>query len=392
MVPHRRVRIVFVIWSLAGGGAERVASILASQWARRGWDVHIVTLESGVSPRVYELDPAVAVDAVGFDPPIGTAATRRLRLPVSLRLIPAVRRLSPDAVVGFMPETNIKVLIATVGMRVPVFVCERSDPWVNPLPQPWALLRSLLYRRATAVVAQTERAMSYFCRRIQTEGAVIPNPVPPPPPQDLIPARDRARPTRKVISIGRLCQEKRFDRLLSVFATIAPRHPDWSLEIWGEGDLREPLDRLIDTLGIRHHAYLRGSTRRPHACLLDADLFVLTSDTEGFPNALCEAMACGLPVVSVDCPSGPREIVRHGIDGLLTPAGDSDALAAAIDRLMGDAAERGRLAARAPEILDRFSLDSVVARWDRLFARHIPGLDLAHVASAPSGRVPSCVE
>jgi GalNAc-alpha-(1->4)-GalNAc-alpha-(1->3)-diNAcBac-PP-undecaprenol alpha-1,4-N-acetyl-D-galactosaminyltransferase len=386
-----RPRIALVIWSLAGGGAERVLSILASHWAKRGWNIYVLTLESVISRIAYELDPAVVVHPVGFDPPASTVEGRWVRLPVTLRLIPAIRKLRPDVVIAFMPETNVKVLLATLGTDVPVFACERIDPRANPLPFEWALLRSVLYRRAAAIVAQTDEALSFFSRRIQRRGAVIPNPVLPPPSTYLPRLRHEVVPSRRVIGLGRLCQQKRFDRLLMAFGKVAPRHPEWSLEIWGEGDLRESLERMVAAVGLANRIYLRGFTHNPDACLCKADLFVLSSDTEGFPNALCEAMARGLPVISVDCPSGPRQIIRHGIDGLLTPAGDMDALAAAMDWLMGDATVRARLASRAPEILERFNLDHVLERWDRLFARYIPGLKGLAPAAGDSARVTSCV-
>jgi glycosyltransferase involved in cell wall biosynthesis len=170
-------------------------------------------------------------------------------------------------------------------------------------------------------------------------------------------------------AMGRLTHQKGFDLLLQAFSRIAERHPDWQLLILGEGDLRNDLERQRAELGLTDRVQLPGVVIDPYPVLRSSDMFVMASRFEGFPYALLEAMACGLPVIYADCPSGPGEIINNGSDGILTPTGDVEALAIAMDRLMNDEGERQRLAGRAPEAMQRFSLSKTVDAWEELFAQ-----------------------
>jgi glycosyltransferase involved in cell wall biosynthesis len=166
--------------------------------------------------------------------------------------------------------------------------------------------------------------------------------------------------------MGRLGEEKGFDLLIEAFALLRHRFPQLSLVILGEGSGRSELERLIAARGLQSAVYMPGTVEQPHAILQQAGIFVLPSRFEGFPNALCEAMACGLPVVAADCRCGPREIIRNDVDGLLVPVGDIEALAGAMQRLMLDRSLQERLAAQAPSVVDRFSMARVTALWDQV--------------------------
>ena len=356
--------MTFVISGLGPGGAERVITTLANHWADSGWDVHLITfMDLGERP-FFDLDPKVALVPLGLHQPsrrLWEAVLNNLRRVRSLRS--AILEGRPDIVISFIDQANVLTLLATVGTAIPVIVAERADPHEQYLGPVWRLLRRVTYGRAAGVVTHTHTSLDYFPPKIRRRGRVITNPVVAPPLRAI--AEGSGQGTR-VVAMGRLSHEKGFDLLLSAFARVAAGFADWSLEIWGEGPLRGELERQAERLGIAGRVSLPGLTRRADEVFSAASLFVLSSRYEGFGNVLCEAMAAGIAVISFDCPSGPREIIRPGVDGILVPPRDVPALAAAMSRLMRDPEQRRRLATEAVAVRDRFSLERVVAEWEAL--------------------------
>jgi glycosyltransferase involved in cell wall biosynthesis len=169
--------------------------------------------------------------------------------------------------------------------------------------------------------------------------------------------------------MGRLMPVKRFAALIKAFTTLAGDFPEWDLYIWGEGPLRSELASAVQSAGMEARVFLPGRTNAPWEELAAADVFVLASEVEGFPNVLLEAMALGIACVTVDCPSGPREISRDGEDALLVPLGDDTALAAAMAQLMADPVLRDVLGKHAAaSVRDRYALPEVLHQWDGLMA------------------------
>jgi glycosyltransferase involved in cell wall biosynthesis len=164
--------------------------------------------------------------------------------------------------------------------------------------------------------------------------------------------------------VGRLSPEKGFDVLVRAFARIAPWFPDWTLQILGTGPQRGQLEDLADSLGVRDNVRWAGWVEEPESALLESGVFVLPSRYEGFPNALLEAMACGLPCIASACDSGPAEIIRDGVDGLLVPPENVDALADALRQLVSDEDKRARLGRHAVEVTSRFSREAFFGRWE----------------------------
>ncbi|MGA1794307.1 MAG: glycosyltransferase family 4 protein [bacterium] len=359
------IRITFVISSVALGGAEKILVHMANYWARKGMEISLLSFDDGKEPPFFPLDPSIdhhPLDLAGGSTNTIQAFIRNMKRIHRLRR--AIRQTAPHAVISFMDQTNVLTLIATRGMGVPVIVSERTNPHSHAIGRAWEWLRLRVYPRADCVVVQTRQALEYFPASIRNKGRVIPNPVIDPCEED---AMAPPRPAKKlIVALGRLAHEKGFDMLLDAFRRIAVRHSGWSLLIIGEGPERGPLEALRDRYGLQERVHLFGSTTKPWAVIKEAALFVLSSRYEGFPNALCEAMACGLPVVSYDCPNGPREIIRDGVDGILVPPGDVSALASAMERLVFDEALRVSLGSKAREVCVRFGLEAVMARWEEV--------------------------
>jgi GalNAc-alpha-(1->4)-GalNAc-alpha-(1->3)-diNAcBac-PP-undecaprenol alpha-1,4-N-acetyl-D-galactosaminyltransferase len=364
------VRCTLIIAVLSAGGAERVMSRMANYWAAKGWEITLLTCDDGAEPPFYPLDPRVAhlplgIAKVSPHPIVGIG----YNLIGIQGLRAAIIRSKPDVTISFMDKINIITLLATRWLNIPTIVSERNDPAMYFPGKMWEMLRQWTYPFADRLVVQTARAGNYFPAELQDRIQVIPNPVILPP---VAPAATQQRlGERSLIAIGRLDRQKGFDLLLRALAKITDRYPEWRLSILGEGKLRPQLEALRNELGLQDRVQLLGQVQNPHELLQQADIFVMSSRFEGFPNALCEAMVCGLPVISTDCPNGPREIVRDGIDGILVPTEDVSALAAAMERLMADPNERKCLAARAVEVAQRFGIDKVMLMWEALITEVI---------------------
>lgn len=370
------MKLTLVISSLERGGAERILSVLASAWANKGREVTLITFDDK-EPPAYPLHPDIALRSLSVpnEPTkIVHVVPRNLRRVRLLRYL--IRQLRPDLVVSFLDFPNIITLLATRGLGVPVIVSERANPELVELKPVWKRLRRSLYPSAAALVCQTNAMVAQLQQTIKVAGYAIPNPVELPATWNANAPKGGNNDSRTIIAMGRLVQQKGFDLLLDAFSRIAARHSEWSLKVLGQGCLKDQLEAQADSLGLKDRVRFLGAFADPFPVLRSADLFVFSSRFEGFGNALTEAMACGLPAVSFDCPAGPADIIRHGVDGLLVPLQDVPALAEAMDYLMSDGDAREKLASRAPDVLQRFSLEKVLAMWEKVFADVLPAPDV----------------
>lgn len=361
-------KLALVIHALNFGGAERVMASMANHWAEQDVDVTLLTLDATATDRFPVRDNVRRV---------GLGLLRESRHPwqavwnnaTRIRCLRrAIRDSGAQHVVSFTDKMNVLALLASAGRPWKTIIAERNDPRRQKMSRGWEFLRRRTYPRCSALVVQTESVAKYASCLVRNRPIyVIPNAVAPPAGQ-LDPGQLERSDHLTLAAMGRLDAQKGYDLLIEAFARIAAKHFDWGLKIAGDGEERRTLERIIEAQGLADRVELCGWVDEPQSFLLNADVFVLSSRYEGFPNALLEAMACGLPVVSFDCLSGPGEIVRHEIDGLLVPAENVDALAQALDRLMSNPAERVVLGRNASEVSTRFGYEAFFRRWEQVFA------------------------
>lgn len=355
------MKILLVISSLSSGGAERVMSDMANYWAIKGFSVSLVTLNAWVDD-FYELNDNVnRISFKSARPGSGMVNKISFNIGRIFQLKKIIKENEPDIVLSFLDVTNITTIVATQGLKTKVVVSERIDPAINPLLNKfWFYLRRFLYKQADIVVAQTKSASAWLDQSCNVQSHVIPNPL-----RKLI-KHDVDR-ENKIVSIGRLDNQKGHDVLIKSFSYVEKEYPEWTLEIYGKGPEKQSLNNLIADLNLQSKVSLKGVTHDVEKVLSKAGIFVLASRFEGFPNVLLEAMSLGCPVVSTNCKSGPSEIIKDGVNGYLVDVDDEQQLSKKIAFLIENPAKREILSASAESIKDEYSQEKIMKKWEVLF-------------------------
>jgi GalNAc-alpha-(1->4)-GalNAc-alpha-(1->3)-diNAcBac-PP-undecaprenol alpha-1,4-N-acetyl-D-galactosaminyltransferase len=350
--------ILLITGRLDCGGAQRVLADIANYWAQRGWQITLATWSRPQEQDFYPLAPNIT--RMWFD------AESRGRAPFAViaasvaRIFKLRRWLQTsrvDAALSFIDVSNVHLLLAAAGLGVRTVVCERTHPGINrTVALPWRVLRWICYRWADRVVAQTQDAAHWLEQHCGVPALVIPNPVRALP-------RIVCEREPLIIGVGRLSPEKGFDLLLKAFAALAPAFPEWRLAIVGDGPQRTALAELRAQLRLAERVELVGQTRDVETWMARAGLLVHPSRREGFPNAVMEAMAMGVPVICADCQAGPSELIQDGINGRLVSVGDVAELERAMALLMRSPELRERLGQEAAKIARRYEPGVIMDKW-----------------------------
>ena len=375
----RRLNIGLLIPTLQSGGAERVCSLLANHWARKGHHVTLMTY-ADASEDSFPVSPFVERVVLGnAHLTSGPWATLTKNMARVYALRQQVKASELDVTLSFMSVSNSSLALAARGLSAVCIGAERTYPPAVPLPRVAEWARWVLYGWLDAVAAQTTEAAAWLQANTRAKSVVvIPNPIELPltcslPRLD--PAALRNAGSRMLLAVGRLSTEKNFERLIRAFLQAldtpgaAANQLNWQLIIVGEGPERSALLRLIEQLGANGKVLLPGRAGNMADWYDAADAFALTSDFEGYPNGLLEALAHGVPSVACDCLTGPRELITDGVNGLLVATNSTTELISALRCLMGDSNLRKQLGSHADITLNAHAIESISARWENVFAQ-----------------------
>jgi glycosyltransferase involved in cell wall biosynthesis len=360
------MKILIYISSLTSGGAEKVATLMANAWCNR-YQITLLT-DTPQEEDFFSIDPKVTRRSTHFRVNhhnlLQKVASHFLGLK-QLREI--VKHEAPDVIISHMDLANVRMLLATYGLKIPIIVEDHNNPKLKGMPQPWRLLKPFAYRQASYIVLLTKELLNYYPKSLyrHTKIRFIPNPLNIPKKIPYTHEVTLNHPT--FIALGSLTDQKGFDILLHTFAEVVKQRPAWHLTILGEGKLRSHLEALSKELGIDKKVSMPGRVNHPYSVLKEAEVYVMSSRFEGFPVALCEALGVGVPSISFDCPTGPSDIINHTINGLLVDYLNRDKLAEAMIHLADNPALRKQLSHEAKKINETLKIDTIMPQWEALF-------------------------
>ena len=351
------MKVTLFIGSLYGGGAERVTCNLASYLVQHGHQAEILTMSE--TEKAYELDERVSVKTLlSLEERKNTAMNTFIRMPKFWRYL---KTSDTDVYIVMLPKTTIMLLMFQWLTKAKVIAAERVDP--ASYSKRIAKMLKKYAKRADGWVFQTKDAKKWYGNVIKNcKSIVIPNAVNP----VFIRPQYEGKKRKIIAGAGRLDVQKNFGLLIRAFVKIAPEFPEYNLTIYGKGDKEQELKSFVDSLGLRGRVEFPGNIRNIAEEMEKNTMFVLSSDFEGMPNALMEAMALGLPCISTDCPcGGPRYLIRDGVNGLLVPVGDADEMAEAMKKILSDSNTAENMGKEAMKIAKDLAPDKIYGMWEK---------------------------
>ncbi len=356
---QKKKHIAFYMAAFGFGGTERVALNLAGHFLKNDYKVTIVTTYKREKEIPFpEGAERIITEHEGIEFNEGRIGNFKKRLN---NLKDVWMQIKPDVILSFIGKNNMMALLSTRDLDIPVYVAVRGDPYAEYATKAMRLVSRTLFVKAAGVILQTERSKSYFPSYIRKKCIVLKNPINP------VYMKENAdrKTDNSIVTVGRCDNNKNQMMLIRAFMSIRFKYPNQKLVIYGDGPERQHLIDYVREHGLEDYVLLPGITNNTREAIKNAGIFVLTSNTEGMPNVLIEAMALGIPCISTDCPcGGPAEIIRDGENGILVPVGDVDALAQAADRLLSDYDMAQKMGNKATKVRELLNPDRVDKEWE----------------------------
>lgn len=353
-------KIALFIGSLQKGGSERVMANLAEYFYKKGYEVLLVTqykreVEYDISPKIQRVYSEPAKEQLQG----GRIHNFMVRFQ-TLRNI--WKEHQPDVILSFLGKNNLMAIITSRFLPVKVVTSVRGEPTMEYEGKAMQRVAKLLFRFADGVVLQTKMALEFFPDSVRRKAVILPNPL----NLNFIREKYQGKRENVIVTAGRLDENKNHKMLIKAFANIAEQYPDTKLVIYGEGENRTKLESLAKEKGLEDRISLPGSVSDLADRMYCVRAFVLTSDTEGMPNSLLEAMTLGLTVISTDCPcGGPATLIKDGENGLLIPVRDEEALTNALIKILSDWEYADKLGNNAHDITKEMHPDKVNSEWEK---------------------------
>lgn len=348
------MNLFIVCGNLKAGGAERVVSILANKFQSLGHSISVITwYETDV---FYKFDPNIKIIQI----PVASGKKGFLGQMKWFRTL--VQSENPDIVLSFLAPFNILTVFSLVGVKIPVLVAERNDPYfVSPEHNWfWKIIRNVAYKMADGILVQTNMSKSHFPKYLQGNATVIFNPVTFTPDKIGIALRTEKR--KEIVSVTRLHEQKNVQMLIRSFADVHKLHPEYKLTVYGEGELREKLETLVMDLGLEGFVSLPGKKTNVHDLIVGAEIFAMASDFEGMSNSLIEAMCLGLPCISTKV-SGSTDLIQDHKNGILIDTRAQEQLTHALLELIENPDKRSSYGHEASNLYEMLNVDVISDQW-----------------------------
>lgn len=358
------MRIMFNCRTLKKGGAERVIAVLANKLSQNN-DVYITTLlDDNIE---YSLNSNIKICSLCND--VKRNFINKISLIELFKIKNIIDDIEPDIIISFLPEPSFKLMAAKKVFsslkKYPVIISIRNDPNIEYKNILIKFVMSMLYKKVDGMVYQTQEAKEYFRKIIKTKNQmIIPNPI---NENFIIDKIDFSNKEDKIVNVGRLFEQKNQMLLIDSFKIVCQKYPNYKLYIYGDGPLKNELMRKIKELDLSKNVFLMGKVDDVKANIVNSKIYILSSNYEGMPNSLMEAMALGLACISSDCPcGGPKFLIDNYNNGLLFETNNKDELATKMIELIENEDLMKRLSENAKDSTKNFSIDKISLEWEKI--------------------------